>query len=83
MNIQIVRNGGTIQLVWSHGYPVHNWSSTFSYSPMSEFNAILMEENMRSSLTKTLTAIREEAYNEGYEDHKKKRARKTWWKGIF
>lgn len=49
----------------------------------SDWYAELLRSQVDEKLRTTLQKIREEAYNEGWGDAKKKRQRRTWFSGLF
>lgn len=63
----------------------HETSIGFSYTTKLVLNdepyAILLKQNLSGKFEDTIRAIREQAYNTGWQDKQSKRPKRTWFSG--
>jgi hypothetical protein len=57
------------------------WSFTFTESFGSEPYAILLTQNFKNKFHDTISKIRRDAYNQGWEDKQKRRKKEDWFSG--
>lgn len=84
MRIDIERKGTHVAVKVTVHIPFYEprvW--TFEWNAASEAYAGLLAEHFRKGFNDRVRAIREEAYTKGWEDHKKRRPKDTWFSGCI
>ena len=85
--ISIERNGAELRVVLESGVHTGTEPTRFvaTYNCGAEWAAYLLRENINDRMRARLSAIRKEAYEQGWKDAKSKKGAKTawfsqWWK---
>jgi hypothetical protein len=59
----------------------------YSYTPSINCGsvpyAILLTQHLQDKMGKELTRIRQEAYNQGWDDKTKRKPKQNWFRGIW
>jgi len=60
-----------------------DWRVWFTYNSETELSAILLQEHLQTEMRNLAEGIREQAYNDGWDDKLKKRNKKTnFWTSL-
>lgn len=81
--IEFKRVGSRIEVIVHYGYPVSTYHSTTNIAYSNEFEAIMAYDNLIQHYGEVFKQIREQSYNKGWSDAKKKKKKTTWFSCFF
>ena len=77
--LTIFEEDGDLKIRVENGYPIENFTTTFSCTISSESHRKLLLHNLNEKLQKRIEGIREGEYKAGYKDGRAKREKRKWF----
>jgi hypothetical protein len=81
--ISIDRDGTKVRVRVAGRHPVGGYTWTLHSEQGNDSDALMLAHNLAGNLFDQLQRIRREAYQQGWEDKKKRRPEKSWFSGRW